>query len=54
MVWRDCVDCGKPYDLPIPYEQANPAIRDRCVECISVMQHNHEEKAYEPVKEEWF
>jgi len=52
---RDCEDCGKPYALPIPYEQANPVIRDKCVECISVMQREHVKTDEKPVKkEEWF
>ena len=50
---RDCEDCGGSYTLPIPYEQANPQIRDKCVECISIMQKTHE-NTNEPVKEEWF
>ncbi len=47
---RTCIDCGKQYLLPIPYEKANPLIRDRCVDCISIYQRNHERTE----KEEWF
>ena len=52
---RDCEDCGEPYTLPIPYEQANPQIRDKCVECISIMQRDHG-KTEQPVKlnDGWF
>ena len=52
---RECEDCEKLYTLPIPYDQANPLIRDKCVNCISIMQRNHE-KTPEPVKkkDEWF
>jgi hypothetical protein len=35
---RTCITCGKPYLLPLDYAVANPLIRDRCPECVSVMQ----------------
>ena len=31
---REC-GCGKCYTLPVPYDKANPAIRDMCPVCIS-------------------
>jgi len=39
---RYCGGCGEYYLLPIPYDKCNPAIRDLCAECISVIQRNHE------------
>jgi len=42
---RVCEDCGKPYDLPVPYDRANPLIRDKCLDCIAVLQRNHERPA---------
>ena len=52
---RVCEDCRKPYTLPIPYEQANPQIRDKCLDCIKAMQRDHE-TTDEPakVKDEWY
>jgi hypothetical protein len=41
---RTCTDCGKPYLLPLDYAAANPLIRDRCPECVSVMQREREER----------
>jgi hypothetical protein len=35
--------CGDHYELPIPYEQANPEIRDKCPTCTSLMQRQREE-----------
>jgi hypothetical protein len=41
--YRIC-SCGDHYELPIPYAQANPEIRDKCPECVSVMQRKREEQ----------
>ena len=45
---RTCADSGKTYDLPIPYEKANPDIRDKCIDCIEKYQQEHEKKG------EWY
>ena len=47
---RICVDCGKPYTLPTDYEKANPLIRDRCLDCIAIMQREREKTN----EQEWF
>lgn len=31
---RTCAKCGGPYLLPLEYENANPDIRDLCIDCI--------------------
>jgi hypothetical protein len=41
--FRVCKDCGERYVLPIPYAEANPQIRDRCVDCIATYQLENEE-----------
>lgn len=48
--WRLCSDCHEPFMVPVPYEDQNPDIRDKCVECISKYQREHEKTE----KEEWF
>jgi len=57
-MFRTCKDCGKLFDLPIPYEQANALIRDRCTDCIAKLQREHEEKMQKPQPEiagqDWF
>jgi hypothetical protein len=47
---RVCEDCGKPFDLPTTPEKANPLIRDKCIDCISILQRQHEETK----KDVWF
>lgn len=42
---RTCATCGKEYPLLIPYEKANPKIRDLCVDCIEEMIIQAEERA---------
>jgi hypothetical protein len=39
---RTCEDCGKPYLLPIPYDQANEQIRNKCLDCIKGLQRDQE------------
>lgn len=52
---RICEDCGKPYTLPIPYDQANPQIRDKCLDCIKAMQRDHEVTVTPKEKQdEWY
>ena len=55
---RTCTDCGESYNLPIPYEQANPLIRDLCLPCIKKMQRDYEvemeKKQGRPDSEGWF
>ncbi|MDD1695115.1 MAG: hypothetical protein LUQ71_10365 [Methanoregula sp.] len=33
--------CGDHYRLPIPYERANPLIRDMCPNCVYEFQNLH-------------
>jgi hydrogenase maturation factor HypF (carbamoyltransferase family) len=40
--YRIC-GCGDHYTLPIPYDRANPRIRDLCPFCISEMQREQED-----------
>jgi hypothetical protein len=51
--WRKCEDCGKQYELPLPYAQANPLIRNKCVDCISIYQRENDMKL-KPRAGEWF
>ncbi len=46
--FKVCRDCGEPYVLPIPYADANPLIRDRCVDCIAIYQQENEEPLNTP------
>ena len=39
---RKC-GCGQTYTLPIPYDHANPAIRDLCTACFSEEQWRRKE-----------
>jgi hypothetical protein len=39
--YRIC-GCGDHYTLPMPYEYANPLIRDMCPICISLFQRENE------------
>ena len=51
---RVCEGCGKSYTLPLPYEQANPVIRDFCFDCVTEKVMNPSTIAAvkaEPVKE---
>ena len=37
-----CKKCGDEYSLAgLPYERANPIIRDYCIQCIAEMQESH-------------
>lgn len=36
---RKCA-CGRTYTLPLPYDAANPEIRDLCPDCLSKEQWN--------------
>jgi len=39
--------CGDHYELPIPYAEANPAIRDLCPVCLSEEQYRRLEEEKE-------
>jgi hypothetical protein len=52
---EDGTSCREIYDLPIPYEQANPIIRDLCPECIGRLQRDHDrESKKEIASQDWF
>lgn len=59
MEYRKCSDCGKLSELPGPEDKANALIRDRCVDCIAVLQRESEARREQAQKVEvdgqaWF
>jgi hypothetical protein len=56
--WRICRICGNDYFLPVGYQEANPEIRDLCLDCISLKQRGiplpNDEKVTITKEQDWF